>query len=108
MDATYNGLGLDVDDFDSIEAVQKKIDQVRKARQTLRRYSATLANNFDVIKMRYDFIRNQISTAKSGADDLTLADQNEEGANMLALQTRQQIQFSILAQPPANILSILS
>tara|TARA_R110001592_G_scaffold20926_19_gene84772 strand:- start:11694 stop:13046 length:1353 start_codon:yes stop_codon:yes gene_type:complete len=108
VDATYNGLGLDVDDFDSIEAVQKKIDQVRKARQTLRRYSATLANNFDVIKMRYDFIRNQISTAKSGADDLTLADQNEEGANMLALQTRQQIQFSILAQPPANILSILS
>jgi hypothetical protein len=33
----------------------------------------------------------------AGAEDLTVADQNEEGANLLALQTRQQIQTSVLA-----------
>ena len=32
-----------------------------------------------------------INTLQTGADDLTLADANEEGANMLALQTRQQL-----------------
>jgi flagellin-like hook-associated protein FlgL len=34
---------------------------------------------------------------KSGADNLVLADTNEEGANLLALQTRQQLSSTALS-----------
>jgi flagellin len=32
-----------------------------------------------------------VNTLNTGADNLTLADMNEEGANMLMLQTRQNL-----------------
>ena len=38
-----------------------------------------------------------INTLQSGADGLTLADANEEGANLLALQTRQQLSTTALS-----------
>jgi hypothetical protein len=34
------------------------------------------------------------NTLQTGSDSLTLADSNEEGANLLALQTRQQLSTS--------------
>lgn len=108
INATYAGLGLNTADFNSIEAVQAKIIEVREAREKLRRYTTTLANDLSVITVRKDLTTGQITNALAGADDLTLSDPNEEGANMLALQTRQQIQMSILALRPPNILSILS
>ncbi len=41
-----------------------------------------------------------INTLQSGADSLTLADSNEEGANLLALQTRQQLSTTALSRSP--------
>ena len=38
-----------------------------------------------------------ISTLQVGADSLTMADANEEGANLLALQTRQQLASTALS-----------
>jgi len=38
-----------------------------------------------------------INTLQEGADKLTLADMNEEGANMLMLQTRQALGTTALA-----------
>jgi flagellin-like hook-associated protein FlgL len=38
-----------------------------------------------------------IETLKGGADQLTLADANEEGANLLALNTRQQLSQTALS-----------
>jgi flagellin-like hook-associated protein FlgL len=43
------------------------------------------------IEIRADFTQNMVDTLNQGADNLTLADMNEEGANMLMLQTRQQL-----------------
>jgi flagellin-like hook-associated protein FlgL len=43
------------------------------------------------VENRQDFTNNLINTLESGAAGLTLADTNEEGANLLALQTRQQL-----------------
>ena len=45
-----------------------------------------------------------------GADNLTLADSNEEGANLLALQTRQSLSTSALSmavQADQNVLRLL-
>ena len=52
------------------------------------------------MQTRQDFTKNIINTLQVGADNLTLADTNEEGANLTALQTRQQI--STIALSLAN------
>lgn len=58
---------------------------------TLRSNAKTLASNNGVVTTRQEFTTELINTLTSGADLLTAADSNEEGANMLALQTRQQL-----------------
>ncbi|MBI5170979.1 MAG: flagellin [Candidatus Eisenbacteria bacterium] len=58
---------------------------------TLRTNAKTLASNNGVVTSRQEFTTQLISTLTTGADVLTAADTNEEGANMLALQTRQQL-----------------
>ena len=55
------------------------------------------------------FTEARINTLNTGADSLTLADSNEEGANLLALQTRQQLSttaLSLAAQADQNVLRL--
>ncbi len=65
--------------------------QLTAALSTLRTQSQALASNLGVVTLRQDYTDQMVSVLKEGADKLTLADQNEQGANMLALQTRQQL-----------------
>jgi len=56
-----------------------------------------------------DLRANMINTLQTGADNLTLADMNEEGANMLMLQTRQSLgttSLSLAAQAAQSILRL--
>jgi flagellin-like hook-associated protein FlgL len=57
---------------------------------TLRSQSQAFGSNLSTVQIRQDFTKAMINTLQTGADSLTLADSNEEGANLLALQTRQQ------------------
>ncbi|MDP3408111.1 flagellin [Bosea sp. (in: a-proteobacteria)] len=57
----------------------------------LRATASTLGANGAIITSRQDFTKQLMSVLKVGADNLVLADQNEEAANLLALQTRQQL-----------------
>lgn len=61
------------------------------AGSTLRVNSSALAANNGVIQSRQAFTSDMINTLTTGADQLTAADPNAEGANLLALQTRQQL-----------------
>jgi flagellin len=58
---------------------------------TLRTNTQTLAANLNIITTRQNFTDQMIGTLQTGADNLTLADMNQEGANMLMLQTRQSL-----------------
>jgi flagellin len=58
---------------------------------TLRSNTQTLAANINIITTRQSFTDGMINTLQTGADNLTLADMNQEGANMLMLQTRQSL-----------------
>jgi flagellin-like hook-associated protein FlgL len=49
------------------------------------------------VQIRQDFTKAMVNTLQSGSDALTLADSNEEGANLLALQTRQQLSTTALS-----------
>ncbi len=53
--------------------------------------------NLSIVQNRQDFTKNMISTLQTGADNLVLADSNEEAANLLALQTRQQLSTTALS-----------
>jgi len=77
----------------------------------LRAQSQTLGSSLSVVQIRQDFTKAMINTLSTGADNLTLADSNEEGANLLALQTRQQLSttaLSLAAQADQNVLRLFS
>jgi flagellin len=76
---------------------------------TLRSQSQSLSSNLATVQIRQDFTKAMINTLSTGADSLTLADSNEEGANLLALQTRQQLSttaLSLAAQADQNVLRL--
>jgi flagellin-like hook-associated protein FlgL len=74
----------------------------------LRAKAATMATNSDILKIRLDFTSEYTNVLQAGADKLTLADLNTEGANLLALQTRQQLGIQALAFAGQSEQSILS
>ncbi len=78
-------------EFDlAIASVDSAIDKVRGA-------AKTLGSHVSVLQTRLDFSILLVNTLTQGADKLRLADLNEEGANLVALQTRQQLGFQALA-----------
>lgn len=72
-------------------------DDLTAALTTLRSQGQTLSSNLSVVQIRQDYTKSMINTLQAGADSLTLADSNEEGANLLALQTRQQLSSTALS-----------
>ncbi|MFO1185568.1 MAG: flagellin [Bauldia sp.] len=64
---------------------------------TLRTQASTLGSSLSTTQTRQDFTKATINTLNIGADALTVADINTESANMLALQTRQQLSISALS-----------
>ena len=76
---------------------------------SLRSESQTLSANLSTVQIRQDFTKATINTLQTGSSDLTLADSNEEGANLLALQTRQQLSttaLSLASQADQNVLRL--
>lgn len=103
------GLGINEAEFLTGSDVTAAINEVRNATDTVRNFGSTIANSLAVIQTRRDFTEGTIKTLQAGADDLTLADQNEEGANLLALQTRQQLgvtSLSLAAQSQQSVLRL--
>jgi len=78
---------------------------------TLRTQASQLGSNLSIIETRQDFTKNMINVLETGASNLTLADTNEEAANVLALQTRQQLSstaLSLSSQADQNVLRLFS
>lgn len=71
----------------NVESFETQLDAASKA----------LANNLNIITTRQDFTSKQVNILQEGADKLTLADLNEEGANLLSLNTAQQLGISSLS-----------
>jgi flagellin-like hook-associated protein FlgL len=76
---------------------------------TLQSESQTLSSNLSTIQTRQSFTTAMVNTLQTGRDNLTLADSNQEGANLLALQTRQQLSstaLSLASQSDQNVLRL--
>lgn len=104
---TTGGLGLTQADFSRSVSVTQTIGELRTATDTIRNYGSTLANNLAVIQTREEFTSDLINELEAGADKLTVADSNEEGAKLLALQTRQQLGVTALSLASQSQQSVL-
>jgi len=87
--------------------IDTAIGELDAARSVLRTNSQTLSNQLSTITIRDDYTANMINTLNDGADKLTLADMNEEAANMLMLQTQQQLALSSLSMASASAQGVL-
>lgn len=108
--ATSFGLGLStIEDWSTIDLIDKTITDVEAAINELRDMASTFGNNYSIVQTRQDFTENLINVLEEGSDNLVLADMNEESANMLALQTRQQLginSLSLASQAAQGVLSL--
>jgi len=89
--------------------IDTSIAQLTSATSSLRTQTQTLSANLSIVQTRQTFASDMINTLQKGADNLTLADMNEEGANMLALQTRQSLgitSLSLASQANQSILKL--
>jgi flagellin-like hook-associated protein FlgL len=101
FDASANGLSMTTVDSAAgawdTDGIKDTAQELEDALDTLRAESSKLSANLSVVTTRQDFTDTMINTLTIGADNLTLADMNEEGANMLMLQTRQNLGISSLS-----------
>ena len=84
-------------DFDNDTTLDSKLSTLSDALGKLRSQSSAFGSNLSIVQNRTDFTKNMINTLETGAANLTLADTNEEAANLLALQTRQQLSSTALS-----------
>jgi len=111
---TFDSAGLGIsaaatDSFQTNTAVNASLAELETAVGTLRTQASTFGSNLSVVQIRQDFTKNLINTLETGAANLTLADVNKEGANTLALQTRQQlssIALSLASQADQQVLRL--
>lgn len=103
------GLGIGAANFASATSINSSMADARGALDQVRSFGESLANNLSVIQTRQDFTKDTINNLKEGSDKLTLADKNEEGAKLLALQTQQQlgtISLSMASQSAQSVLRL--
>jgi flagellin-like hook-associated protein FlgL len=110
--ATATGLGIDAaaGGFASNANVDAALADLEAAEGTLRTEAKTLSANLGVLTTRQDFTKTLVNTLTIGADDLTNADLNTEAANLLALNTQQQLgvnALSLASQASQSVLRLL-
>ena len=106
-----NGLNIAAStaNFSTAASVTTALNELNSALVTLRSNAATLGSNNTVLQTRLSFTDDLVGTLEDGAGALTLADLNEESANLLALQTREQLginSLSLAAQSERSILAL--
>lgn len=111
FDASSSGLGINAaaGNWATPANIDAAVADLDAAMNTLRSQSKTLSSSLNIITTRDEFTKNMIDTLLAGADNLTLADMNEEGANMLMLQTRQALgttALSLSAQAAQSVLKL--
>jgi flagellin-like hook-associated protein FlgL len=87
--------------------IEADIDELDTSISTLRSEASELSTNLSIISQRQEFTDGMIQTLTEGANTLTNADMNEEGANMLMLQTRQALGTTALSLASQAAQSVL-
>jgi flagellin len=108
--ASLNVFDISAADLDSDANIDEKLASLKLALNDVRSQSGTFGSNLSIVQNRQDFTKEMINTLETGAANLTLADMNEEAANLLALQTRQSLSsssLSLASQADQSVLQLL-
>ncbi len=97
LDASSSAIGLITTEWLTQADVLASIRELTTALNNVRSMLEELGNSYSIIQTRQEFTDNLINILTEGADKLILADMNEESANMLAMQTRQQLATNALS-----------
>jgi len=111
FDACASALGISdaAGSWATAANIQAAITDLDTAKDTLRTEAKEMSNNLSVITTRQDFTEKMINTLEDGVANLVNADMNEEGANMLMLQTRQALgttSLSLAAEAAQSVLRL--
>jgi hypothetical protein len=109
----FNSAGLGITQasgsFQTNQSIGSAQTNLTAALNTLQSQAASFGTNLSVIQIRQSFTTATINTLQTGANNLTVADTNQEGANLLALQTRQSLAttaLSLAAQSQNSVLKL--
>ncbi len=102
------GLSATASEFKTDTDIERILQAINSALDELRSSASSLGTALSTVQIRTDFTEELINTLEIGAGQLTIADMNEEGANMLALQTRQQLSSTALSLANQAEQSVLS
>ncbi|WP_305711716.1 flagellin hook IN motif-containing protein [Bradyrhizobium sp.] len=96
---TSAGLGIaaSAGTFQTDRDINNALTNLTNSLSTLRAQSSVFASNLDIVTTRQDFTKSLIGLLNAASDSMTAADTNEEGANLLALQTRQSLSSTALS-----------
>jgi len=98
VDLSSSGLAVSAaaSAFAADSNINAAISELSTALTTLRTNASTFGTNATLIQTRADFTNALVNVLQSASDSLTLADTNEEGANLQALQARSQLGITAL------------
>lgn len=111
VDLRSASTGLNIstaNNFSLTSLIDAAVTQIDAALTKLAGDAQTLGSNVGILQTRLDFTDKQINVLQGASDKLVLADTTEEGANLVALQTRQQLGISSLAFAGQSEQSVLS
>jgi flagellin-like hook-associated protein FlgL len=109
-DMSSSGLSIDASTLDTDANIDAAMKSLKAATDTIRSQSSSFGSNLSVVQNRQDFTKGMIETLQAGSDALVIADPNEEGANLLALNTRAQIAqttLSMASQSDSAVMRLL-
>jgi flagellin len=95
--------------IEAVTAINDAIRAIDSALVTVRQSAQEFGTNSSMLEIRREFTENIVNTLRGGASDLVNADLNEESANLLSLQTRQQlgtISLGIAQQSEQSVLRL--
>lgn len=107
----FNSAGLKIDattnNWQSDKDIGDALDDLTTGLTKLRDQAATFGSNLSVVQARQDFTNDLVDTLQSGSDLLVNADQNEEAAKLVTLNTRQQLANTALSLATQSEQSVL-
>jgi flagellin-like hook-associated protein FlgL len=107
----YNSAGLGVsaatNSWQSDKDINDALTNLTTGLSRLRSQASTFGSNLSVVQARQDFTKSMIDTLETGSDMLVLADQNEEAAKLVTLNTRQQLASTALSLATQSEQSVL-
>ncbi|NJL08052.1 MAG: hypothetical protein HC900_07140 [Methylacidiphilales bacterium] len=88
---------LDAADLESSDTLDERLAKLTSSLDTLHACASNLESNLAIVRNRSNFTQSMINILQTGTEPLSLGDSSEEGANLLALQLRQQLTTTTLS-----------